>query len=170
MLFCKNNHVLTITNKKLLENASQFGNLEYYMLAKSISISKEFQDIKIPPAIINFLNSSIAKPEQNFNALNLNIKTALLLDNMPLAEELCQQFADNNKLTSKSLKNMIFCFYSTDVLIPQVMDNLCEYVIKNKDNVLGYNAEKLMFLCYHFAYSPKSGNKFFNAIIDIILR
>lgn len=90
--------------------------------------------------------------------------------NKELINKLLMKFKPDQQLSSNSIRNIVFSLQSTNGLLPDVIDNIADYVINCKDNLLGFNAEKVAYLCYYLGYLPNNSDQFFQAVTDIILR
>ncbi|KAF2905968.1 hypothetical protein ILUMI_00199 [Ignelater luminosus] len=90
--------------------------------------------------------------------------------NKELINKLLMHFKPEHRLSSNSIRNIIFSLQSTNGLLPDILDNIADYVISYKDNLLGFNAEKVAYLCYYLGYLPNNSDQLFQVITDIILR
>lgn len=76
----------------------------------------------------------------------------------------------NGLVNSRIVRDTIHNLTSCNCLIPPVIDVLTNYVVSNKDYLLGETAELLLYSCFHLGYSPKSENEFLEAASDIIVK
>ncbi|XP_076041019.1 FAST kinase domain-containing protein 1, mitochondrial-like [Oratosquilla oratoria] len=75
-----------------------------------------------------------------------------------------------DQLNSRIVRDISMNFLSTRYLSPQIMDALANYVIENKDYVLGDVVERLLNCLYHLGYHPKNEKDFFKAAEEIIVQ
>ncbi|XP_018563846.1 FAST kinase domain-containing protein 1, mitochondrial [Anoplophora glabripennis] len=87
-----------------------------------------------------------------------------------ILEKLFSNYKNIDFMSSKIIENISHICMTTQSLIPELINRCTEYVTKYKDNILGFNAEKLLFLCYYLAYHPINGNEFFDVAVDVIIR
>ncbi|XP_060531544.1 FAST kinase domain-containing protein 1, mitochondrial [Cylas formicarius] len=85
-------------------------------------------------------------------------------------EDMVLQYKQLPYVSSKIIENLYHTFISTGILIPEVVNMLTEYVVHHKSSVLGFNAEKVLWLSYFLGYHPVYPDDFFDTVTDIILR
>lgn len=85
-------------------------------------------------------------------------------------ETLLYKFKEMEFMSSKLLENLCNIFQITGSIVPEVLNKCTEYVVNNPKNVIGFNAERLLFVCYFLAYYPLNDDTFFKLATDIILR
>nr|XP_008192822.1 PREDICTED: FAST kinase domain-containing protein 1 isoform X1 [Tribolium castaneum] len=73
-------------------------------------------------------------------------------------------------ISSKNIENIYYCFLMANSLIPEVLDNLTEYIVTYKNHVLGFNVARVVYLCYSLGYQPKKSSEFFETAINVIIR
>lgn len=178
IVFGRNEYVLSKILDKLQESQEQLRHIDIFSLAKSLKITRDlkyqnfnFYYQKIENLIINTLSRKNFNLKQN--ELNLFIKSWIYLEkteNNEIFENVCKELKIEGHLTSKSIKNYYFSLYSTDILMPDILDEMAGYVVKNQERILGFNAQKVINLCYFLGYTPQNSKAFFKVITDIMLR
>ncbi|XP_044253945.1 FAST kinase domain-containing protein 1, mitochondrial isoform X2 [Tribolium madens] len=87
-----------------------------------------------------------------------------------VTNKLLNNFKCFGHISSKNIENIYFCFLMTNSLIPEVIDNMTEYIVTYKNHVLGFNVSRVMYLCYSLGYQPKKSSEFFEKATNIIIR
>lgn len=102
----------------------------------------------------------------------LLIKSAILRNDYEneLIDEMLTSLKDARYMSSKIMEYMCFNLYATKTLIPEVVNMCTEYIVRNKKNIVGFNAEKIAYLLYQLNYQPVYEDEFFETIVDIIIR
>lgn len=104
---------------------------------------------------------------------HLILTKALILHNdldSELFENVLYRFKELDFMSSKYIESLSNIFLTSSSIVPEVLNKCTEYIISHSDNIIGFNAEKMLFLCYYLAYYPLNDEKFFKTITDIILR
>lgn len=128
---------------------------------------------KFKGQVVSLLNQTI-QHQMNFKCspqtINHLIRASVALDNPELTKKLLDFYVDFEPLCSKVIEIAVFSMRTSQILIPEFIDRLADYVISNQDLILGFNVEKLLYLCYELNYCPKSAEKFFEVSTNIIIR
>lgn len=100
------------------------------------------------------------------------IKTMIMQNQMneDIFETMLYKFKELEYMSSKFIENLCNIFQLSSSVVPEVLNKCTEYVVNNPENVVGFNIEKLMYLCYNLAYLPLNDKKFFQTATDIIIR
>ncbi|XP_054256841.1 uncharacterized protein LOC128986816 isoform X2 [Macrosteles quadrilineatus] len=61
---------------------------------------------------------------------------------------------DWSRLTSRSLRNLVYNLDISNVLIPQVVERMVDYCLNNDAYVTAGTVGKLLHMCYHLGYTP----------------
>lgn len=85
-------------------------------------------------------------------------------------ESLLYSFKEMNIMCSKILESVCNIFLTSSCIIPEVLNKCTEYVVNHPDNIVGFNAEKILYACYFLGYYPLNDEKFFKVVADIIFR
>lgn len=110
--------------------------------------------------------------DSNFMTNSLLIKAAVLRKDYKdlIIEDLLYKLKELDHISSKMIENIYSIFISTDSLIPEVINKVTEYIVNHHDVIIGFNAERVLFLCYYLAYYPINDQIFFETATDIIIR
>lgn len=73
-------------------------------------------------------------------------------------------------ISSKTMENFVYCFLTTGILIPEIINKFTYYIVENRKSMLAFNVDKFLFMCYFLGYCPVNGDDFFSVASDIILR
>lgn len=73
------------------------------------------------------------------------------------------------ELCSKSIKDTIYCMYSSGYVTTSFLDKLCNYIEMKKDSLTGDTVHKILFLLFHSGYN-RENKIFLKCIADIIER
>lgn len=73
------------------------------------------------------------------------------------------------QLNSRQLRDITFNLNASKFIMPSVFENLLNYIVENKDYVLGDTGEKVLYCCYNLGYQPKTDDAI-NCIVDIVNR
>ncbi|CAH1976024.1 unnamed protein product [Acanthoscelides obtectus] len=113
--------------------------------------------------------------QYNENDYELNtalLKAAILRNDLDhqIIENMLVKFKQMDYMSSKILENICYIYLATDSLVPEAVNKCTEYIVNNHQNVIGFNAEKILYLCYYLAYYPINADKFLGVVIDTIIR
>ncbi|CAG9835779.1 unnamed protein product [Diabrotica balteata] len=174
MLYGRDKMLLEILLGKLKDNPRQLKGADLFTLSKFIKrdnlclSERQYKDIQ---SVFRETSEHLLN-ENDFETKVLLVKSAILrneYDNYQM-DTLITEFKEMNYMSSKFLEHIHFIFMTTSTLVPEVFNKMTEYIINNKNNIVGFNAEKLLFLCFHLAYLPINADKFFQTVTDIIIR
>ncbi|XP_075234670.1 FAST kinase domain-containing protein 1, mitochondrial [Lycorma delicatula] len=79
------------------------------------------------------------------------------------------KFIKEDEISSKSLRNTIYNMNLLNLLIPDLLDKFCDYVISHKDIVVGSTVSKLLNSLYILGHVPKN-ESFCKFAASIVLR
>ncbi|XP_056644212.1 FAST kinase domain-containing protein 1, mitochondrial isoform X2 [Diorhabda sublineata] len=174
-LYAKDKSLIQIFLEKFKSNPYQLKGLDCLMLSR-IFINKnncsqeQYSEIK---CVLNEASQYLLSlNHKRFETNALLIKAAILRNeyNNYEIDNLIMAFKEMDYMSSKFLETISYIFLSTNTLVPEVFNKMTEYVVNKRGNIVGFNAEKLLFLCFYLAYFPINADKFFLTITDIIIR
>ncbi|KAJ8931919.1 hypothetical protein NQ314_015117 [Rhamnusium bicolor] len=180
MVYGKNGKVLKLLIEKFAENLTQFSAVDCLKLSHGILLLADNKNTCISPTQIKTMKKLLNKcteyllevEDNNFSHNSMLLKASVLrkdFDNI-MTENLLMKYKEMEYMSSKMIEHIYFIFLMTSTLIPEVINKCTEYVIKNRNNVLAFNAEKILHLCYYLAYYPINAERFFDVVTDIIIR
>lgn len=110
--------------------------------------------------------------EENFLQNSMLLKAYVMRNDSDskILEELFRKYIKIDFMSSKIIENVCHVSMATHSLIPELINRCTEYVTKHKDNIVGFNAEKLLFLCFYLGYHPINGDEFFEVATNVIIR
>ncbi|KAJ8944787.1 hypothetical protein NQ318_003655, partial [Aromia moschata] len=169
MVYGKSEMVLQHLIHKFEENVTQFNANDCLKISHSILLVKDIKDgciqekqvDKIKKILNRCSEELVARNESDYLQNNVLIKASILRNDYDsyMIENLLTKYKEMDYMSSKFIENICFILQTTDSLIPEVINKCTEYVIKHSNNMLGFNIEKLLFLCFHMAYYPINADK-----------
>ncbi|ENN83497.1 hypothetical protein YQE_00144, partial [Dendroctonus ponderosae] len=82
--------------------------------------------------------------------------------------------ARTKHMSSKVMEHICFILFCTKSLIlalSRTVLNLCtNYIIEYKENIVGFNVEKILHMLYQLNYEPVYEKEFFETVINIFIR
>lgn len=88
----------------------------------------------------------------------------------PLFHKIMQKYTEiPNKLNSRAIREITFNLNASKYLMPSVCASLVQYIIDNRDYVMGDTVEKVLYCCYNLGYIP-AGDEVMDAALHIINR
>lgn len=85
-------------------------------------------------------------------------------------ENLLYSFKEIDFMSSKMLESICNIFLTSSSIVPEVLNKCTEYVVNNPEKIIGFNSEKILYVCYVLGYYPLNDEKFFKVVADIIFR
>lgn len=164
---------------KIEQNWEQLKHLDCLRLAQSLRILNQRNDkylkISCVKRINKVLNLVIAKEmstDEHFSKNGTLLKSAIFkkYTDVKLMNELLRNFIHLEDMCSKNIETISYCFLSTSTLIPEVLEHMIDYTTRHKDNLIGFNIEKILYLFYWLGYQPKNADKFFEIASNVIIR
>lgn len=73
------------------------------------------------------------------------------------------------KLNSRTIREITFNLNASKFAMPVVCEQMLEYIIANKDYVIGDTVEKVLYCCYNLGHMPKNEDVL-KCSVDIINR
>ena len=179
MTFCQTQDLLNMIVTRINETRGSLSTSDSVLLARNllhaIKGNREMRKFDLSHLVM-CINDSLSKYDYNDGDM---VKRNQLLQSQIYLNAICRQneqidvtnvYDNINVHSSHFCNNAIFILQSTNTLLPQLMNKMVEYVVNNEDNVLGLYAGKLLHICYSFDFLPKDSDKFFDAVIRIIIR
>lgn len=72
-------------------------------------------------------------------------------------------------LNSRAIREITFNMNASRYLMPSLCADMVQYVIDNRDYVMGDTVEKVLYCCYNLGYQPRS-DEVLDAALHIINR
>ncbi|KAB0797302.1 hypothetical protein PPYR_08296 [Photinus pyralis] len=164
---------------KILQVREQFNHLDVLYLSKGI---RNLDSSKNPSVTVshlktlsNVLDSIVCNnifatndvTQNNFLIKSCVYRRCLKRD---LVNRIFFNYTIKEPLSSLAVRNMVIGLQTTGTLVPELVESLSHYVVSHKDCMLGFNAEKVAYLCYYLGYTPSNSDLLFDIIADIIIR
>lgn len=134
----------------------------------------------MPPASIETIHQKLqqqtaqlhSRVREDIVANTLLIKGAILRKetDSQLFDDMISTLAKTNHMSSKIMEHICFVLFSTKSLIPEVLNLCTNYIIQHKENIVGFNVEKLLHMLYQLNYEPVYEKEFFETAINIFIR
>lgn len=169
--------LLHIVISKLEMNVNHVQSLSYLQLIETL---RRINDQSIPPEVkkrlgkvMNDIHGNLIQTETNNFWENTLLAKAMTLQNCVNSytfENLMYKFKEIDSITSRMIEGLCSIFILSSSIIPEVLNKCTEYIINNPKYIVGFNAEKVLYVCYYLAYYPLNHEKFFGLVTDIILR
>ncbi|KAG5885899.1 hypothetical protein JTB14_012146 [Gonioctena quinquepunctata] len=180
LVYGRDKPLLDLFMDKLEENITQLKPLDCLKISQSIGLSMEVDNgvlsrehiRKIKELLHRQTANILAIGDCNFHENSVLIKAAVLRHDYTnfMIDNLFEKFKEMDFMSSKMLEIFTNLLTSTDNLVPEIVNKCTEYIINHRSNIIGFNAEKILFMCYHLAYYPINADKFFHVVTDIIIR
>lgn len=74
-----------------------------------------------------------------------------------------------DQLSSRLIKDITFNMNAANCILPNVCAKILQYIVDNRDYVLGETVEKALFCCYRLGYIPEN-DEILKCSADIIQR
>ncbi|XP_030763577.1 FAST kinase domain-containing protein 1, mitochondrial isoform X2 [Sitophilus oryzae] len=178
-LYCADTGFLNDLLVAFRENNVQMGMTSCMKMSQALHLLGDVRNVILKKEsieevknILNKVTERIYTYNKRSNTKNLLIKSAVLRDDYEteLITDILESMKDIDCMSSKVLEGICFNLYSTDSLIPEAINKCTDYVIQNNRSILGFNAEKLLNVCYYLNYYPIYADKLFPIVTDIIIR
>ncbi|VEN57777.1 unnamed protein product [Callosobruchus maculatus] len=180
LVYGKNEKLISAVVDRFEANTSQFQAADCLKVSYSLVVLKTNQDNfllqkyekKVKRMLNDITENLLQYNESDYEQNTVLLKSAILLNDLDhhTAENMLVKYKEMEHMSSKIMENICFIYLSAGSLIPEVVNKCTEYVINNHQNIIGFNAEKILFLCYYLAYYPINAEKFFQVVIDTIIR
>ncbi|KRT80882.1 hypothetical protein AMK59_5198 [Oryctes borbonicus] len=177
LIFGNNRQTVDMVIAKIKEFRNYFNAIDCFHLSYALyNVSN--QNLLSNIDIINIKYSldkctyNILKSNCDTVVINLLFKSYIYRNSSDssLFHRLVSSYKNDMTLYSTLLKNVVYNLFVTNTLVPDVMNWLIEYIIQQKDDILGYNIERILHLCYFLGFLPDKHEQFFQTAIDIFLR
>nr|XP_023011925.1 FAST kinase domain-containing protein 1, mitochondrial isoform X2 [Leptinotarsa decemlineata] len=172
--------MIDLLMRKLETNYSQFSAKDCFKISQSIARSFEVHNNFIAKHYVEKIKELMHQQTKNlleiddcdFQKNSLLICAAASRNDFHnfTIDSLFTKFKEMGYMSSKMLAILSKLMLSTDNLVPEIMNKCTEYIIEEQSKVVGFNAERILFSCYHLAYYPINADKFFPVVLDIIIR
>ncbi|KAH1026677.1 FAST kinase domain-containing protein 1, mitochondrial isoform X1 [Dendroctonus ponderosae] len=110
--------------------------------------------------------------QEDIVASALLIKGAILRKETEnqLFDDMMSTLARTKHMSSKVMEHICFILFCTKSLIPEVLNLCTNYIIEYKENIVGFNVEKILHMLYQLNYEPVYEKEFFETVINIFIR
>ncbi|KAJ8922494.1 hypothetical protein NQ315_007522 [Exocentrus adspersus] len=181
MLYGRDKDLLELLLHKFEQHSNRLKESDCLKISHSLFLLKNKRIKRTSPEQIKHVNALLRErtkylllqvDNSDFIGWSTLLKAAVLRGDYDseLVEDLLIKFKELDYMSSKLVESISYLLSNTRSLIPEIINKCTEYVINHKSNILGFNAEKLLYSCYTLAYHPVNGDKFFEDVIDVILR
>lgn len=169
--------LLMALTEKIEKNASHLQPLHYLQL---VEVLNDDQMGSLPPETVSRIKTLLENVRTNLGqSENKNVWQITMLakamaiqrdvDNYTF-ENLLYSFKEMDFMSSKILESICNIFSTSSSIVPEVLNKCTEYVVSYPDNIVGFNSEKILYVCYVLGYYPLNDEKFFKVVADIIFR
>lgn len=169
--------LLCLLIEKLENNLYHMQPIHYLQLISALHgiLSGSFPHVKIAKIrkLLNKVYTNLIGWENTSFMHNLILVKAMAMQNNMdnyTFESLLYKFKELDYMCSKMIENLCGVFLISNCIVPEVLNKCTEYIVNHPDNIVAFNAEKLLNICYFLAYYPLNAEKFFRIVTDIILR
>lgn len=181
LLYSDDKNLLQHLVTKLENNWEQLKHIDCLKLSISLRIFNEIENKyrklqyarridKVVDKLINkLINGEMSNDLWRNNAL---LKSCIFKNKIDTVttNHLLNNYKKFENITSKNIDNIYYCFLMTNSLIPEVIDNMTEYIVTYRDHILGFNVSRVIYMCYILGYQPKKSAELFENAINIIIR
>lgn len=175
----KDRNILKVLLDKFEEDFSRVKAIDCLKMSRSISLLSSGKSCCMSPTQIQKIKALLNESTKYQLEINKDdylqnstlLKAYILRDDsdIEILRRLFMRYREMDVMSSKIVESISYICMATRSLIPELIDNCVEYVVRYKDNILGFNAEKILFLCFYLGYHPKD-DKFFEIVINVIIR
>lgn len=182
MIYGKSRHrdVLEVLLKKLEGDLSRIKPSVCLKISHSLSVLNSWKSScmsqeqiqKIKTLLNKSTKFQLEASKDNYLLNSILLKASILRNDSDgeILERLFVRLKKMDYMSSKVIETISYASMATQVLIPELIDNCTRYVVNHKDNILGFNAEKILFVCFFLGYRPRNEDRFFEAVTDVIIR
>lgn len=126
------------------------------------------------------IETQLSSKIDSLSKLTLLTQAIYNLDSAP--DSLCIQsisqrfkelFSSNSiklQINSKNIQRTLFILNKFNIIVPEMMDHFCNYVLENSDDLLGEVVGNLLFTCFYFDYNLSEREEFLVKAAQIIER
>nr|XP_022900923.1 FAST kinase domain-containing protein 1, mitochondrial isoform X1 [Onthophagus taurus] len=173
LIYCRDIEMINKVIDRMEEFKDQFNPIDCINISQSLEYAKE-ENVLLTKHLVERINNVLDHVTNNFKE-NANSSESILLLKAAMARENIQNYTDlwkkfDENVSSQTILGLCYCLYTTGTLLPNIMDIMTDYVVKNGMNLLGFNVERILFLCYFLGYIPKNSEKFFEATTNVLIR
>lgn len=173
--FGENKQTLNYVLGKFSENCEQFSHVDCLSITKGLQIASDTKKYNFKGEFMGVFNN-LEKVIENFQDIDIS-KAKILIQSFTEWDEYVQKIEkkipfeslENIEFSSKLIKTLTYMFNVTDILLPNILEHMCDYVSEAKYNMFGFNVQKVVHVCYYLGYTP-TNSSFFEAAADVILR
>lgn len=173
--FGENKQTLNYVLGKIGENYEQFSHIDCLSITKGLKIAIDTKRNNFNGEFMDVFNN-LEKVLENTRDIDIN-KAKIFIRSFADWDEYMEKIEkripieslENIQFSSKLIKTLTYIFSMTDILLPNILEKMCDYVAVAKYNMLGFNVEKVIHLCYYVGYTP-TNSLFFDVATDLILR
>ncbi|CAH1124143.1 unnamed protein product [Ceutorhynchus assimilis] len=179
LLVCHDHKLLDQLLQKFKELGNQMNAVDLFKISHSLMVIRQRKSIltqeqikQIKTILFEGTQRIYTYLDNNPVRMSLLIKASIIRNDAynELIDEMIINWKHTTSMSSKLMENMCFALYATQSLVPEVVNICTEYVRKNKDKLMGFNAGKITYLLYQVNYQPVNEDEYFQTVIDIIIR
>lgn len=179
LLFSRNRETLDRVIAKINEFSEYFNHIDCFNISHALLTATGENELLTRRDIVDIrksldkcANKNFSDKECGINSTSLLLKGCLYRNSTDkvFLQRLLDRYKAKTNLYSMSIKNVLYNLYLMNMLLPDTMNNLVDYFVQRKGDILGFNAERMVYLCYHLGYLPDKHEEFFQNVIDVILR
>ncbi|KAI4462510.1 fast leu-rich domain-containing [Holotrichia oblita] len=178
LIFGRNRNTLETIIRKIDEFALYFSPLDCLHLSHGLQQAADINKLLTNVDITNMRGSldkctyKLLLNDCDTTTINVLTKSYIRrssVDNV-LFERLLDSYRNVSSLYSMLFKNISYNLFVTNTLLPDMLNKVVDYINLKKDDILGFNIERILHLCYHVGFLPDKYEEFFQTAIDVILR
>lgn len=163
----------------LCENGNKLNSIDWLKISKAMQIAREVTKNKAfdPNDFSKLKRACDAYVSSNIGRFDLLSVTMLLKSyilrgesNNRLVDYLLIAASVKKEMSSILLKNMVYCFRNIGSYSPDALNRMADYICENHNNLLGSTIEKYLYFCYFARHHPSDAKKFFQVVIDVLIR
>lgn len=179
LVFGKDMKLINKLISSLESNWEEISAVDCLKLSKSIQTQQQSHDKYLKSSEVKRINNIIDKvilkhidKKNDIFTSTMLLKTCIHKGSTKnkFAYKLLDSYNDLKNISSKNIENINFYFFVTDLIQPTIADNIVNYVVTYKGNILGFNVAKAIFLLYHYGYTPRNASVFFDTVCNVVIR
>lgn len=178
-VYGKKEYFINNVVKKISDNWEQFKHVDCLYISKALRNNFESSKNRLSDAHVTAINAALNKcisekliKTDDSTKINFLLKSCIYrkVSDSNLINQLLLSLKEDQHLSSNLIRNTVFNLQSTNALLPNLIDHMVNYVVQYGDNLLGFNAGKVAYLCYYLGYLPANIDEFFKSVTNILLR
>lgn len=158
---------------KIKENIFQFSKIDLFNIAKGLDIglrTKSHQHVTLM-SVIRDVEKYVLENDIKLERANLLLHCYGWSSSYDkVFDQKIIEISKNDLIfSSQNIMNIIAVIEKTNLFLPNIIEEMCEYVVTSNYSIMGFIAEKLISLYYYLGYVPENP-KFIEIVTNLLIR